>query len=59
MDIPKSSDKWRQFFAAMADGLLPYLQLYVKRNQRGSGVGNFVTQGTDIKYHLLLITQPK
>ena len=43
MDNPKSSDKWRQFFAAMADGLLPYLQLYVKRNQRGSGVGNFVS----------------
>ena len=31
------------FFAAMAHRLLPYLQLYVKRNQRGSGVGNFVS----------------
>ena len=26
----------------MADGLLPYLHLYVKRNQRGGGIGNFV-----------------
>ena len=39
----KSLDKWRQFFASMADGLLPYIQLYIKRNQRGSGLGNFVS----------------
>ena len=39
----KSLEKWRHFFASMADGLLPYIQLYVKRNQRGSGVGNFLS----------------
>ena len=39
----KGLEKWRQFFASMADGLLPYIQLYVKRNQRGSGLGNFVS----------------
>ena len=39
----KSLEKWRNFFASMADGLLPYIQLYVKRNQRGSGLGNFVS----------------
>ena len=39
----KGLEKWRQFFASMADGLFPYIQLYVKRNQRGSGLGNFVS----------------
>ena len=38
----QTGDKWRQFFSAMADGVLPYLHLYVKRNQRGGGIGNFV-----------------
>ena len=37
---PDTWDKWQVFFAKMADGLLPYLQLYAKRNQRGSGLGN-------------------
>ena len=36
------SDRWKDFFSAMADGLLPYLHLYVKRNMRGGGLGNFV-----------------
>ena len=35
-------DRWKEFFSAMADGLLPYLHLYVKRNMRGGGLGNFV-----------------
>ena len=43
MDKQAGGDKWRQFFSAMADGLLPYLHLYVKRNQRGGGIGNFET----------------
>ena len=43
MDKQAGADKWRQFFSAMADGLLPYLHLYVKRNQRGGGIGNFKT----------------
>ena len=54
MDKQKSLDQWRQFFAAMADGLLPYLQLYVKRNQRGSGVGNFVSSRYRYQVPLLM-----
>ena len=54
MDKQKSLDQWRQFFAAMADGLLPYLQLYVKCNQRGSGVGNFVSSRYRYQVPLLM-----
>ena len=42
MDKNSASDKWTKFFSAMADGLLPYLHLYVQRNQRGRGLGNFL-----------------
>ena len=38
--IPTHWDKWQRFFANMAHGVLPYLQLYVNRNQRGTGLGN-------------------
>ena len=38
---PNNWDKWKVFFAKMADNLLPYLQLYIRRNsQRGGGLGN-------------------
>ena len=38
---PGSYDKWQRFFADLANGMLPYLQLYAKRSQRGSGLGGF------------------
>ena len=31
------------FFTTMANGLLPYLELYVKRNPKGGGLANFMS----------------
>ena len=34
-----SYETWHKFFSDLANGALPYLQLYAKRSQRGSGLG--------------------
>ena len=43
MDNFDKMEKWKMFFTTMANGLLPYLELYVKRYPKGGGLASFMS----------------